>query len=442
MTRLSIRPRWALAPALALALAACSSGASQSPGAPGASATAGSSGGGEAEQIEIFSWWTTGGEAAGLDKLMTKFNTENPQYHVFNQAVAGGAGSNAQAVLKTRMLGGDPPDSFQVHMGHELIDTWVTTDYMENLDDLYQSNGWTSTFPKGVLDIVSFDNHYWSVPVNIHRANVLWYNKKVFTDNNVQPPTTWDEFKTVADTLKGKGITPLALGDKDAFASGQLFETILIGTLGADGYNGLWTGKTDWAGADVTKALETFKTALGYINGDHSSLTWDQANDLIISGKAAMTVMGDWIDGDYIAKKFTDYGWAPVPGNDGIYDALSDTFGLPKGAKHAEGVKKFLTLLGSAEGQDIFNPLKGSIPARTDAGNPPAGEKQYDDYLKSAQADWKTDTIVPSVEHGAAAKPAWVSAFTAAVVDFVTNQDVAATQAALVQAAKDAAPGQ
>ncbi|HVD89299.1 MAG TPA: hypothetical protein VNB91_10445, partial [Jatrophihabitantaceae bacterium] len=81
---------------------------------------------------------------------MDKFNAENADDHVFNQAVAGGAGSNAQAVLKTRMLGGDPPDSFQVHMGHELIDTWVTTDYMVNLDDLYEANGWKDQFPQGV----------------------------------------------------------------------------------------------------------------------------------------------------------------------------------------------------------------------------------------------------------------------------------------------------
>ena len=208
-----------LVPIVALVLAACSGGGqSQSPGASG-----GTSG---KQDVEIFSWWTTGGEATGLQKLMDKFNTENADDHVFNQAVAGGAGSNAQAVLKTRMLGGDPPDSFQVHMGHELIDTWVTTDYMVNLDDLYEANGWKDQFPKGVLDIVSFDGHYWSVPVNIHRANVLWYNKKAFEANGLKPPTTWDEFKTAADKLKAADITPLALGDKDAFASGQLFETI------------------------------------------------------------------------------------------------------------------------------------------------------------------------------------------------------------------------
>src|SRR2546425_1390213 len=136
---------------------------------------------------------------------------------------------------------------------------------MAPLTDLFKAEGWTKAMPRGLLDILSYRGDIWSVPVNIHRANVLWYNKKLFTDNSLTPPETWDQFKTVADKLKAKGVIPLALGDKEPFASGQLFETILIGTLGADKYKGLWTGTTDWKGADVTQALNTFKTALSYV---------------------------------------------------------------------------------------------------------------------------------------------------------------------------------
>jgi glucose/mannose transport system substrate-binding protein len=407
----------------ALAVGACGGGAS--PSAAGV-------------KVEIVSWWTTGGEATGFNKIIDLFNSRNPQWQVYNSAIAGGAGSAAQAVLQTRVLAGNPPDSFQVHMGHELLDTYVTPGYMDNLDELFQANGWTTQFPKGVLDIVSANGHYYSVPINIHRANVLWYNKKIFSDNGLQPPTTWDEFKTVADALMAKGITPLAVGDSGIWASAQVLESILIGTLGADGYNGLWTGTTDWAGADVTKALTTFKTVLGYVNADHSSLSWDQAADLLISGKAAMTIMGDWANGEFVNKNFTDYGWAAAPGNDKIYDALADSFGIPTKAQQKDAIKKFLTLAGSAEGQDLFNPYKGSIPANTTAGNPPADAQQYNDYQKSAMAEWKTDAIVPSLEHGAAASPAWKGAIEQAVNLFVSNPDVAAAQQALTAACKDA----
>jgi glucose/mannose transport system substrate-binding protein len=430
MTRHVSRSWQVLLPVIALVALACGTPA----GSPGASPTAA----GGKEKVEVFSWWTTGGEAAGLDKLIAKFNAEHPEWEVFNAAVAGGAGTNAKAVLKTRMLGGDPPDSFQVHMGHELIDTWVTTGYMEPLDDLFESEGWTTTFPEGVLEIVSHDGHPWSVPVNIHRSNVLWYNKTAFTDAEVEPPTTFDEFEDVAGKLEAKGYTPLALGDGEPFAAAHLFESVLLGTMGADAYGGLWTGETDWNGPEVTEALENMKAMLQHVNDDHAALTWSQANDLVIQGDAAMTVMGDWVDGDYTAKNFTDFGWAPPPGTDGIYLALSDTFGLPKNAPHPDAVKEFLKLLGSAEGQDIFNPLKGSIPARTDAGKPAAGEKDYDEYLRSAMEDWNADSIAPSVAHGAAASEGWASEFTTAVVNFVTNQDVAATQTELATACTNA----
>src|SRR5207249_10635712 len=107
---------------------------------------------------------------------------------------------------------------------------------------------------------------------------------------------------------------------------------------------------------------------------------------------------------------------------------------LPKGAKDRDNALAWLKLAGSVQGQDTFNPLKGSIPARIDAGQA-AG---YDDYLKSAIADWKKDTIVPSGVHGAAAKDGWSQAYQDAINTFVTSQDVAATQKALGQACVDA----
>jgi glucose/mannose transport system substrate-binding protein len=388
-------------------------------------------------RLEIFSWWTTGGEAAGLNALFNMYKAQNPGVEIVNATVAGGAGSNAKAVLKTRMLGGDPPDSFQVHMGHELIDTWVTTGYMEPLDSLYEEAGFNTAFPQGVLDIVSYQGHPYSVPVNIHRANVLWYNQQVFADAGLQPPRTFDEFFADADVLQARGIVPLALGDKDTFESVQLLETTLLGTLGPDAYKGLWTGQTSWSDPAVTQALTTMKRELSYTNPDHAGLTWDQADDLVISGKAAMTVMGDWTDGDFTAKKFSGYGYVPTPGTDGVYDALSDTFGLPKGARDREQALNWLRMIGTAEAQDAFNPLKGAIPANIDAGH-----GQYDPYLQSAMADWRTNTIVPSLAHGAAASEGWLTSIGDVVTVFVTRQDVAATQQALVQSAIDAGVGQ
>ena len=83
-------------------------------------------------KLEIFSWWA-GDEGPALEALIKLYNEQYPDVEVINATVTGGAGVNFRAVLKTRMLGGNPPDSFQVHAGQELIGTWVVADRMQDL---------------------------------------------------------------------------------------------------------------------------------------------------------------------------------------------------------------------------------------------------------------------------------------------------------------------
>lgn len=389
-----------------------------------------------ANQLEFFSWWTAGGEADGLNAMYEVFKAQYPDIEIVNATVSGGAGSNAKAVLATRMQSGDPPDSFQVHAGHELIDTWVVADKMEPVTFLFEENGWLDVYPQGVIDILSYNGEIWSVPVNIHRSNVMWYNPAVFEANGLTAPTTFEEFFAAADTLKAAGVTPLALGDNGIWASTHLMETVLLGALGADGYRGLWTGETDWNSPEVTNALDTFAKMLDYVNEDHAALSWDQAAQLVVDGDAAMTIMGDWADGYFFSLGLTpgeDYGFAPTPNTDGTFMMLSDTFSLPKGAPHRDNAIKWLTLAGSREGQDAFNPVKGSISPRSDSDR-----SLYNAYLQSAMDAFASNEITPSLAHGAAASEGWVTAFNDIMTLFVTNRDVAATQAAMAQACVDA----
>jgi glucose/mannose transport system substrate-binding protein len=387
------------------------------------------------KNLEIFSWWTTDNDTPAINKVFELYAQENPAIRVINASQAVGTESIAQAVLLSRMQGGDPPDSFQTQVGRELIDTWVVSGKLDNLDDVYQSEGWNAVFPKGVLDLVSFQGHYYAVPVSIYRANMLWYNRKTFATLGVtSAPQTFDEWFNMADKCQAAGISALALGDSArSMASVNLFETILIGNLGADSYKGLFAGTTLWTDPRVTTSLETFKKMLGYVNPDHATLTWSQANQLVIEGKACTIITGDWADQDNQAKKFTDSGWAPAPNNTGIYDAQSDAFVIPKGARDPNAAREWLILIGSKAGQEALNPLNGSICARIDCD-----AQLFGAYLQWAGQEWAKDTVVPSLGQGVATSPGWLAAIGDAINTFVTSQDVAATQALLLTACTEA----
>ena len=392
--------------------------------------------GGGAKKVEVFSWWTGGGEAAGLEAMIKVFNAKYPGVEFVNAAVAGGAGTNARAVLATRLQAGDPPDSWQGHAGQELIGTYVAGKQIEPLNDLYKSEGWLDVMPETLIPLISEGGNIYSVPVNIHRANVLWYNPKVLADNGVEVPTTMDEWFAAMDTLKEAGVTPLALGEQ--WTKMHLMETVLLGSLGADKYNGLWDGSTDWASAEVTAALENYQKALTYTNSDSTSLSWQDAAQLVINGDAAFNVMGDWAEGYFreLGKTpETDYGWAPVPGSVGVFQFLSDSFVLAVGAPDKEAATDWLKVAGSKEGQEAFNPVKGSICARTDCDKALFGV-----YLQSAMDDWSTNVVVGSLTHGVVANDSWKSEIDTALGLFIQNGDLAAFQAALVSACAASGP--
>lgn len=381
--------------------------------------------------LEIFSWWTGGGEAAGLEALIARFNEIHPGINVINSAVAGGSGVNARAVLTTRMLGGDPPDTFQVHAGEELNAVWVAAGLMQPLNDIYEANAWMDQFPQGLLDLMSDEEgNIYTVAANIHRSNVLWYVPANLETWGVTVPASWSEFvETTCPALQEAGVVPLSVGMN--WTQAHLWESIALSELGAEAYNGLWNGATAWTSPEVVGVFETFGQVLDCTNEDRNGIDWQPASQMVLDGSAAFNVMGDWAAGYFITdlglEAGTDFAWAPSPGTDGTFMMLSDTFGKPVGAPNPGAVDAWLTFLGSVEAQDIFNPIKGSLPANTSADITNA--ELYNAYFQDAYEDWTTNEIVGSQAHGAVAPPAFSNGFATVIATFAADRDAASAAA-------------
>jgi glucose/mannose transport system substrate-binding protein len=389
----------AAAAAIALAVTGCSS--------------SGDDAANQDSEFEIFTWWASGGEAAGLQGMIDVYEAQNPDTEFINAAVAGGAGVNAKAVLQSRLDANEPPDSFQAHAGMEL-DGYVRGGQLEDLTSLYASEGWDEIFPADLIKAITVDGKIYSVPVNIHRANVLWWNPAAATKAGItKAPETLDEFFADLEKFKKSGIPGLALAGKGDWAIAHLLDWMLLATMGADKFEGLYNGSTSWTGPEVAAGIKNFQRALAYGNKGAGNLDWPDAGKLVTDGKAGFFIMGDWASAQWQSdglKLGTDYTYAAAPGTVGTYQWLSDSFTLPVGAPHRNAAIAWLKVCGSKEGQDAFNPKKGSISARTDSDL-----SLYDDYLKSAASDWKQDRLVGSTVHGATGNNALMAAYNAAV---------------------------
>jgi glucose/mannose transport system substrate-binding protein len=396
---------------------------------------------GASGKLEVFSWWTSGGEAAALQALFDAYSKDNPDVEIVNATVAGGGGSAARGVLQTRLAGGDPPDTWQVHPGFELIGQYVEPEFVAPVTDLYNEQGWFDVTPKALTDLMTVGDDIYQVTVGVHRGNGFWYNKKLLDANGITVGDTMsvDEFFEIAEKLKAAEVTPLCVGDSGIWTTAELFENTLLGVIGPENYMGLWDGSVSFDDDGVKKAMEVYGRMLDYQNSDHSALSWDQAVKKVIEGTCAFNSMGDWAYGEFVnanLKDNEDFGWVSHPGTAGSFVIVADGFVMANNAPNPEANANWLRTIGGKEAQEAFNPLKGSICARTDCDR-----AKFGPYHNWSMDSFAKDALVPTLVHGSAAAADFQQAFNDAVTSFVVDRNVEAFSKNLVQAAKSSGFG-
>ena len=390
----------------------------------------------EEDKLVFFNWWTSPGELAALNKLVGAYTARYPDVTVENAVVTGGQVTNLRERLYDQgLLVGKPPDSYQLHVGAE---TKADLAFLQPIDDLYAANDWASKFPPTVLKDSRFNGSYYTVPINVHRSNVLWYRKDSLAKVNRTPPATWDEFFEIAEALKAAGeevfvYNPARVsGNRLSWTTSHMLESILLAELGDVKWTALFTGLYSWNSPEVVEALNKVKRLITYAKGVPDSQGYDLTSMTLGPKPAAMALMGDWAEGDLITLGFRaeiDFGWVAAPGTDEYFLYLADSFPLPRGAPHEKNARRWLEVVGSKEGQDAFNPVKGSIPARLDADL-----TKYNAYHVSAMKDFAGKKLGPSLAHGLAARNEFKQRYNQISGAFLDDGDAAAAAAALAAA--------
>jgi glucose/mannose transport system substrate-binding protein len=277
-----------------------------------------------------------------------------------------------------------------------------------------------------------FEGKYYSVPLSVHRVNVVWYNKSILDRKGIDPEKlgSWPAFFEAAESLRADGLaSPIQMGE--AWTASMVFQGI-VASLGMETYEDWVNGKiTNPADPRMLEALAIFRTYLSYVNPDHPRVGWDVAIKKLIAGESAFCVMGDWANGEFrlAGKKYgKQYGTIAIPGTGGMYALTIDTFLRPRSAAHPTSSERWLKLAASREGQDAFNSLKGSVSARSDADM-----SLYDLYQKAAAADLKAARhLYPSLD--SAAPDAFRVRQNDVIAAFSLDKDVKKAAAALAEA--------
>jgi glucose/mannose transport system substrate-binding protein len=323
-----------------------------------------------AADCEVTHWWTSGGEAAAVAEFAKALDATGTDKWV--DGAIGGSGDTARPIIISRIMGGNPPCATQFNPGKDaddLIDAGLITDLTEVAD----KEGWKNiVYPPSQFDPTCVRNgKVWCVPVNIHSAFWMWTNRKVFTDNGLEPPKNWDELLAAAPKLREKGIIPLSAAQ--GWPISTLADNIEIGALGNDNFKKIYQERNmDVIKGDASRSVwEKYDQARQLIDPTEIVPQWNDAVSLVITGKAAANVMGDWAQGEFQVanqKAGTDYDCLPALGLSDVVNTGGDVFYFPKQSDPAVTAAqlKLASLMISAPVQVAFNLKKGSMPVRQD----------------------------------------------------------------------------
>ncbi len=175
-----------------------------------------------------------------------------------------------------------------------------------------------------IKDAGSYNGKVYQVNLGRVSYSGIYYNKDLFTANNVKVPTTWDELVTACETFAAVDIPCMTAGGKDGWP-------IFVGAYGLTGslypdqlalVEGLWTGSIKWNDAKAIEMWEKMKVyAQNMMESGASGIAGDAAPGRFASGAVAMFPGGTWYASAIeSAEPAFQWGYIPFPGSDNADD--------------------------------------------------------------------------------------------------------------------------
>ena len=319
-------------------------------------------------RAEVIHWWTAGGESAAVKSLADAYQAAGGIW--VDTAVA--VGEQAKAVAWNRMTGGNPPTATQFNSGKQFMEM-AGEQLLNSIDPVAQRDQWDTFLPQVILDSIRFQGHYFAAPVDIHMPAWIWYSKAAFKKAGIaSEPKTMQELFVALDKLQAAGLIPLAHGGQ-SWQDMIVFSAVLSNFGGRELYLKVLRDRdmNTILSPDFKNVLLTFKRLQSYVDKGSPGRNWNDSTALLISGKAGIQIMGDWVKGEFslsAKKPEQDYGCIPGFGDDSLYIIQDDVFVFPRTSDPDQIQAQYLLarVITSPATQVEFSVLKGSIPIRTD----------------------------------------------------------------------------
>ncbi|MGE5704008.1 MAG: ABC transporter substrate-binding protein [Clostridia bacterium] len=333
--------------ALSLGLAACSGGGGTPTAEPGKGD--GGAAGGKEVNLTMTSWRVE--DVDGYKKIIEAFEKENPGIKIsFKPQKA----TEYNTILNTALQSDSAADIIQLRpyaTGVAIADGG----YLEPLDGVKGLDA----IPKEALDAArAKDGKVYGVPLSLNSTQI-YYNKKIFADNGLQEPKSWDELIALAKALKEKNITPFAFGAKEGWLL-----SLSHGIIAPGAYNGnafiekMLKGEADMQSPEYKTSIQRMKELAAYFPDNFVGLDLNDTRALFATEKAAMFMNGSF-ELEVIQKMNPNMqiDFFPMPTDDGkqvITTWVDGSYAVNTKSPHKAEAMKFMEFMATPKFGELF----------------------------------------------------------------------------------------
>jgi raffinose/stachyose/melibiose transport system substrate-binding protein len=231
--------------------------------------------------------------------------------------------------------------------------TYWQTYTMHNVFAPLNGQSFLKDYKSGALAAETYQGKTYGIVSGEYQEGVF-YNKTIFAQYHLTPPTTYSQFLTVLQTLKSHGVTPMWLGLGAVgpvylqFLYYNLIDSVwqpaVSGSLATD----LENGSVKWTSPGFTQAMNEEKTLAQYLEPGYQGEAWQGMPGAFADGKAAMLLDGSWdLASVQQANSSAKVGFFPLPGSNTVANNRSElqndlTFSVLNGSKNKALAMKWL----------------------------------------------------------------------------------------------------
>ncbi|MCF8483770.1 MAG: ABC transporter substrate-binding protein [Rhodobacteraceae bacterium] len=298
---------------------------------------------------------------AAMEALIADFEAANPDIDV----QLNNFDHEGYKTAIRNFLTADAPDLANWYAGNRMAPFVAAGQFMD-VSDVWEANGLGDSLASAKASM-TIDGKQWGVPYTYYQWGI-YFNRDAYKAAGVEEPKNWDEFVSNCEKFSAAGIDCLTTGTKALWPGAGIFDYMSLRTNGYEWHMDLTAGKIAWTDQKVKDVFAQWARIQPYITKNHAAIDWQDAAALLVQGKAANYVMGNFAVGTFKEGGMTNdtLGFMVfpeiTPGLARAEEAPTDTIHIPAGAKNVEDAKKFLAFVASADAQTKWNNAQGQLP--------------------------------------------------------------------------------